>query len=381
MKLMWVLIAIAAILVVGYFWTGAFSSTRYMSSGDITVSPGSDVDGDLIAAGRNVNVQEKIEGDLTAAGTNIMVAEPVEGYVMAAGSKVNINGAVGNDLWAAGSQVSVNAPVADNARLAGSSVVLEPPATVGRDAYLAGARVEVLGRVERDLKVGAASFKLASEVGGSVQASASTVEVLPGAVVRGDLIVTGPNAPKITPGAQVLGRIVHHAEAGSRGWGWLSWLVWWMGMFLATLILGAVAIAFSRRWTGRVAEKLARHFGYSLLAGIIGLIVIPLVCLLLAVTVIGIPLALVLFALYCVALSLSGVFVSYLVGGWLLGRLRQTETSPYARLATGALVVSFLASLPWIGWVVQILVLMIGFGALILERKDSRQQALAESLP
>ncbi len=152
-----------------------------------------------------------------------------------------------------------------------------------------------------------------------------------------------------------------------------------MFIFLAVLILGAAAIALSARWTDRIAEKLARHFGYSLLAGIIGLIVVPLICVLMAVTVIGIPLAIVLLALYCVALALSCVFVSYLIGGWLLGRLRRTETSPYARLAAGALVVSFFSSLPWVGWVIQLVVLMIGVGALILERKDSWQLLPAES--
>jgi len=99
-----------------------------------------------------------------------------------------------------------------------------------------------------------------------------------------------------------------------------------------------------------------------------------------AVSVIGIPLALILSGLYVVTILLSGVFVSYLAGGWLLGRWRQSEASPYARLAAGVLVVSFLATLPWIGWHVQLLALLIEFGALILERKDSRWAAPVESV-
>jgi hypothetical protein len=45
----------------------------------------------------------------------------------------------------------------------------------------------------------------------------------------------------------------------------------------------------------------------------------------------------------------------------------------------GALAVAFFASLPWIGWVVQLLTLMIGLGALLLERRDSWQRLPAES--
>ncbi|HKQ76875.1 MAG TPA: hypothetical protein VJ810_24480 [Blastocatellia bacterium] len=219
----------------------------------------------------------------------------------------------------------------------------------------------------------------ASEVGGSAQVRSGSLKVLPGAVIRGDLIAYGPTPPEISPGAQVLGRVEYHPEGASGGWSLAPWLWQWLFMFLALLILGAAIIALSSWWTRRVAEKMARQPGYAMLAGLAGLILIPLICVLLAITVIGVPLAIVLFALYCAALLLSGVFVSYLVGGWLLRRLKRPETSLYVRLAVGALVVAFFALLPWIGWVVQALVLMIGLGALLLERRDSWQRLPAES--
>jgi len=379
MKIFGILILIVAVALIVSFWSGAFRSSNHSADGDVNISPDSNLSGDLITAGSNVNVQAQIQGDVAVAGSNVTIGQAVQGYVLAAGSNVNINGTVGNDLWAAGSNVSVNAPVTDNARLAGNSVTLQPQASVGRDVYMAGNRVEALGRIERDLKVGAASLRIGSVVGGSVQAKAESVTVLPGSIIHGDLVVTGPNAPEVSPQAQVLGRVVHNPKAEGKGWTFMSWLKWWMFLFLAELILGAAIIALSARWPDRVAGNLMNHPGYALLGGIIGLIVIPVICVLLAVTVIGIPLAIVLFALYFVAMLLSCVFVSYLIGGWLFGRLRRAETSPYARLAAGALALTFFASLPWIGWLVELVALMIGFGALMLERKDSRQQMPAES--
>jgi hypothetical protein len=380
MKTLWVLIAMAALVALGvYFWSSAIRPTRTAGPADVTLAPGSDVSGDIITAGRNVNVQAETEGDLAVAGSNVIVAAPVQGYLMAAGSDVNINGTVGNDLWAAGANVKVNAPVADNARVAGGSVTLQPQASVGRDAYLAGNSVEAYGKVERNLSVRAAEAKLASEVGGSAQVRSGSLKLLPGAVIRGDLIAYGPTPPELSPGAQVLGRVEYHQEGAGKGWSLVSGLWQWLFMFLALLILGAATIALSSWWTRRVSEKMARQPGYALLAGLAGLILTPLICLLLAITVIGVPLALVLFALYCAALLLSGVFVSYLVGDRLLGRLKRTETSPYAQLAVGALVVAFFASLPWIGWVVQSLVLTIGLGALLLDRKDSWRRFPVES--
>ena len=380
MKIVSVLIAITALGALSfYFGSSVILPTRAAGAADVTLGSGSDVGGDLITAGRNVNVQTEIDGDLAVAGSNVNIAAPIQGYLMAAGSDVNINGAVGNDLWAAGANVNVNAPVADNARVAGGSVTLQPQAIVGRDAYLAGNSVEVHGKVERNLLVRAVEARLASEVGGSAQVRSGRLKLLPGAVIRGDLIAYGPTPPEISPGAQVLGRVEHHQEGAVRGWSLMSSLWQWLFMFLALLILGAATIALSSWRTRRIAEKMARQPGYAMLAGLAGLILIPLICVLLAITVIGVPLAIVLFALYCVALLLSGVFVSYLVGGWLFTRLKKPETSPYARLAVGALVVAFFASLPLIGWIVQLLTLMIGLGALLLEWRDSWQRLPAES--
>jgi hypothetical protein len=150
-------------------------------------------------------------------------------------------------------------------------------------------------------------------------------------------------------------------------------------MFLGLSILGAATIVLSTKWAQRIADKIRQYPWPSLLIGFLGMVLIPLICLLLAITIIGIPLAVVFFALYIVALLLSGVFVSYLVGGWLLNRMKRQESSPYTRLMLGALVIALLASLPLIGWAFQLVILMAGLGALLLERRDSYQKIQPEA--
>lgn len=108
-------------------------------------------------------------------------------------------------------------------------------------------------------------------------------------------------------------------------------------------MLGVGAIAFSGWWANRLAGRVMRQPGYAVLAGFAGLILIPMICVLWAFTV---PLALVLFALYCVALVWSWAIVSSPVGGWILTWMNRAFASTYARLAARALVISFFGSLP-----------------------------------
>lgn len=337
------------------------------------------VQDDLMIAGRNVQVQAEVMGDVTAAGSDVTITGDVAGYVMVAGANVTVNGAVGNDLWAAGANVNINAPIADNAMLAGNVVNLLPGAVVKHNVKIAGGTVSVQGRIERNLKFAARDAQIASEIGGSVDARVESLKLLPGAVVRGNLVVYGPKEPEISPQAQVIGRIEYHKQEWERAGIW-QWLRRWVWMCLAMLIVGSIAIAVSPLWANRVTAMITGKPWVSILTGLVGVLLVPLIVVLLMVTVIGIPLAFILLALYVVALLLSGVFVAYLVGGWLLDRWKRPQSSPYLRMAVGAVVVATCVSLPWIGGLVQLLVLLIGFGAVVLDQHDFRLRLRTQGL-
>jgi hypothetical protein len=153
-----------------------------------------------------------------------------------------------------------------------------------------------------------------------------------------------------------------------------------MWMSLAMLIVGFVAIAVSPLWANRVAAMITGKPWSSILTGLACLLLAPLAVALLLVTVVGIPLAVILLALYVVALLLSGVFVAYLVGGWLLDRLKRPQSTPYLRMAVGAVAVGACVSLPWVGWLAQLLALLIGLGAIVLDQRDFALRLRAQGL-
>ncbi|HZP84471.1 MAG TPA: hypothetical protein VFB21_22745 [Chthonomonadaceae bacterium] len=319
-------------------------------TGETIILPASRVvDDDILAAGREVQIESRVNGDVTAAGRGVVISGLVKQDIWAAGQDVVVNAPVGDDLRAMGQTVTVNAPVAKNADLAGATIVLDAKGSVGKDANIAGGDVNVQGRIGRNLALAAGNATLASEVGGTVEASVGQMTLAPGALVHGDLIVNGQNPPTISPEAKVLGRVdFRKAAAAPRQTGpdFGGWLVWVAFKFLVLLILGAIGLALSHIWMDRVADMLLRQTGPALLTGFLLLILVPLACLVLAITLIGIPLSLILLAIYSVALLLSGVFVSYEVGGWLLKRLGRALKSPYAQLAWGAVVIAIATSLP-----------------------------------
>jgi hypothetical protein len=320
---------------------------------------------DLMTAGENVRVEAEVNGDVAAAGSTVTVAGPVEGYVMSAGRTVTLDGRIGNDLWAAGQSVQVRAPVENNALVAGRDVNLEPSAAIGHDAHLAGNLVRADGRIGRNLTIGAATAEIGAEVGGDVHANAARVSVLPGAVIHGNLDVTGARPPDISPQARVLGQVKYQKPQQHRGlFTWpVSWLLWLIGL----LVMGVAAMAWLPGWTAQVSTILRYRAGWSVLWGVFAVVLFAVAFGVLAITIVGFPLAIALLAVYVLLLLLSGVVVSYRVGDWLLARAHRAQASRWTRIILGTAVVSLGMTLPGLGWIVGMLVVIAGMGALALE--------------
>ena len=362
-------IAFAALtaLVMGYAWVSAEPEDSPPDTPAPVVGVAAPGD-DLVTAGSTIRVMNEVTGDVAAAGNDVTIDAPVDGYVMSAGRRVTLVGKIGNDLWAAGETVNIESPIANNAMVAGRTVHVRSNAVIGHDAHLAGNDVTAEGRVERNLTIGAGgTARINANVGGVVTARATRVSVMPDSVIHGDLYVKAAQPPDISPRARVMGQI--HYERTIDTETWFMWPHRWIISGVALMILGLAAVWFSPGWAAHVAATMRTRVGASILSGIAAIIIIPIAVAMLAVTVIGFPLAVVLTAIYILVLALSSVFVAYRTGEWVLHRL---WSSRWAFMILGVAIVSAGMSLPNFGWAIGLLVVITGAGALVLERGGRR---------
>jgi cytoskeletal protein CcmA (bactofilin family) len=327
--------------------------TSLISASLLSVAPRASAQ-DVLTAAKTVQVESDVKGDVAAAGGSVTIAGPVEGYVLGAGRSVRIDAPVGNDLWAAGETVDIHDNIGNNAMVAGRLVRLAPGAVVGGDLRIAADRAVIQGTVN-----------------GDVEARADRVIVAPGAIIRGALTVRSPHAPQVSPRAQV--GHVRYKQMDDR-WTARPWPLAWFLTVLALLILGSATTALVPTRTERVAAMLHARLGRSILVGVMAVGFIPIGIVALAITLVGLPLAAVLSAIYVLLLALSAVAVSYRVGEWLLDLAHGTSASQWARMALGALVVSLGVTVPFMGWAVAAAVVIAGAGALALEERDLRTQ-------
>jgi hypothetical protein len=206
-------------------------------------------------------------------------------------------------------------------------------------------------------------------VGGSLRVEAN--EVVTKAVAIGGTVTVEEGArlggSNVSLGAEPVGWMVGllsplWASAFVVGFAWTRALL----LFVIVLL---VALAFPARVT-TVRTFLASRPGVSSLAGIALLLGFVPLCVLLAVTIIGIPLIPVAVMLL-IAVFLFGITVSALWLGERIPLLQENKTSLKA-VALGGAVLVVVSLIPWIGTAVIFLAALVAAGATLLSRFGQR---------
>jgi cytoskeletal protein CcmA (bactofilin family) len=340
----------------------------------------SDFGGDRFASGSSLEIQRPVSGDLFAAGGSVSIATEVRGDAVTAGRDVRIQGPVREgDVYAAGGRVVVNSEIEHNVRAAGGSVELGPQASVQGNVTLAGGSIQVNGPVHGYIQANGGRVYLNGPVDGDARVMARTVELGPAARINGKLIYSSRTEVKRDAGAQTNGGVERLPGAGGwRGTGiWTFYVIGMLGLMLLAAVLIALLPGTFRRISGDVAARPWFDIGVGLLA----LVCIPVLIVLLLISFVGVPLALLLASSYLVLLM-----TGYVTGGIAIGEITLDRFEPshsaqrswqIAAGLIGVLVLLLLSRIPFLGGIIAFLSLLIGVGAIMRQLRRMRTMAPA----
>jgi hypothetical protein len=136
---------------------------------------------------------------------------------------------------------------------------------------------------------------------------------------------------------------------------------------------------FCQDFTNPWSRRLVRGHGPSLGIRFVAAVVLPVVCSLLFATVVAIPIALILLTAFFIMLYWVRIYAISRIGEFILARLRPASSRASAFLL-GLFVYYLLAIIPFIGWLVVPLVMLFGFGAELIARKQLYTTARTQGL-
>jgi cytoskeletal protein CcmA (bactofilin family) len=358
-----------AVLTLG--GAGVASAHGFYSGDNITIGGERTIDNTVFAAGRNIHIGSEVNGDVFVAGQTINISGPVRGDVIAAGQTITVSGNVSGDVRLAGQTISLSSAVGGNATVAGQSFTLDSKGSIGGDATIGATDTSLNGNVRRDVSIGGDNAVVSGAVGRNITTHANHLRLGPGARVAGNIEHTSSEDVKRDSGAVVNGKVTRkeppkedareeRREAAGFNFGWFFYTM--LAMALTATALALLIPNLLERLTDR---GFPRPWA-PLLVGFIASIVMPIILLVLALSLVGLPLAILLGLGWLVILILSGHVFAYYVGRLVFRGPRHALLTILA--GTGILLLLYF--IPVINVFALLAALWIGSGMILMELRQ-----------
>ena len=335
--------------------------------------------GDVYASGGTVTVDRSDLDSVFAAGERIDVTVPIAGSAHLAGRRVTTEAEIGGNVLALGADVTLGGPVAGDVSAAGYDVAIDGP--VGGNLRAMAQTLRVAGPVAGSALLSAGSLTLDAPVTGDAAIDAGTLAFGPAARIDGALSLYGDEAENLAVPASVAPpeRITRHpgeratpagtfvpAIAGEAGWIALA-TTFAIGVVILA-VLAFVVAAVAPRSTERFAVRILDEPGRSVWIGFLTLSALLGACVVAVLTIIGV-LAVPVIMLVTMVLCFLGYLVAvYVVGSGVWTRIDHLPPDTISERALaaliGALVVSLIGLLPFVGWPLLLLLTLAGLGAI-----------------
>lgn len=313
-------------------------------------------------ANDKLDIYDIINGDLYCAGNQIKINGTIEGDIICAGNDLIIDGDVNGDIRVAGRVVEIKGQVTGNATITGDTVTIVDEATINGDVTIIGRNVGIAGTIGRDASIRASAVGLSGVIERNVQSYHSSFVFNGDGSIGGNFKYSSPNRVYI-PNDAVEGVVTEETVSPSTNYSnaltssvfiasfmYIAWFI--------SLLIAALGIAFL------FPKSLEDSVGFAtkqpLMSGFAGLLLVsitPLLLLILSLSIVGIPLALILGFLFGSVLLLSTPFMAHLLGSLLI----PNRSHPIRALA-GAVILLLLFAIPIINIFAIILSTIYGAG-------------------
>jgi cytoskeletal protein CcmA (bactofilin family) len=329
------------------------------------VSPDQPVNEDVYVTSTKGIVDGTINGDLTIFTGDLYIGGTVTGsvHVFSSGTVTVAEGAtVGGSLRGAAVNVRIYGDVINDVFVTTASTVVEEPGVIGRDLMAFGGVVRVEGTVGRDVRGRSVRTVIDGEVGGDIDIATQKMEVGNTAVIGGDVQYRSPVGGSIDSGAQISGSVKRLPTQSNFIYGVILALANLVG-FLGFVVVGLVTLFVARGSGSRAAGAVITNPFKTLLWGLAAVVVTPFATAVIAATLVGLPLAL-LMAMVMIA----GLIIGPIPAVTALGnRLLFKRGGLLGAFVVGAVLWRLgIWLVPVVGGVLFVLALIWGVGAWIV---------------
>ncbi len=353
------------------------SATSWQTESTIYVGPEETIDGNLYFSSQNVVVNGNITGDLIGVAQSIEVTGRIEGDILAIAQNIDLDGEILGNARVLTNNLTVTGLIKKNLNYVGSALFIGPEANIGWDALIASMDTDIRGKITGNLTGLVSNFNFNGTVDKNIllrtdptQKNISNLNIGDQAIIGGDFVYYSTQAANISPQAKITGESFQRELADKQKTG-LS-LIWkFLYSIFSAILVGLILVNLFNKQTQSLTKLMADKPNWILLWGLGFVILLPIFLIILMVTVIGIPLALILSAGWLIVLYLAKILTAIFIGQQIIKRgLKQQKNKHVWELIFGVIITWSLFLIPLIGSYLSMLAILWGAGTVSLYLKQ-----------
>lgn len=247
----------------------------------------------------------------------------------------------------------------------GSDVTIEKGQKI-HSVVTIGGQITVGGLVEKSVVAVGGSVVLTKTavVKGNVVSLGGVIVIAKEAVVGGDL--TEINSSNLYE------TLTTALSSEWEGWSWIFAVIS-LSIFLVILVLALLIAALLPKPVRIVSEAIHENTFKVILCGILGLVLIAPLALLLTISIVGIALIPLEVIVVVCSVLLGFIAVGRILGGKVLRLFKRPNPGIVRETFWGLLILWLIGWVPYIGWMVKAIAIVIGLGAVLITRFGTHQ--------
>jgi cytoskeletal protein CcmA (bactofilin family) len=337
---------------------------------------GNDLPG-VIAGGAHVNLRGNSKGRVFIIGARVDASGDDQDGVYLVGADVTHFGTTAGDVALYGGNLVERSSIDGGLTAVGSSIEVAKGSTVREATSLTGAKVRLDGDCQGAVTITADDVEIGGQVKGPLDIQATRVHFTDGAQIDGDVTLAAITDPTIDPAAKILGKLNRQTLSDvdkfalSEG-GTLRRIVSALFLTGSALLAGLLLLWLARGGAEGSIDEMIDSPWASALWGALGLILLPIAAIIMALTVIGAPVAVLALLALPLVLLLSYSAAGLGLGEWMFNRIGEPRPAGIRalHLLIGLIGLGLIGLIPYVGPLLLVFATLCGFGALLRSFHD-----------
>lgn len=350
-------------------FVGVAGASSFKSGDNITVAAGETVNSMLFAAGSNINIAGTVNGDVYCAGQTITISGTINGDVICGGQTIIVSGKVDGSVRLGGQTVTISGSIGNSATIGAQDLIIDTKAVITRDLLGGSQNITINGKIGRDIVSGSRNLAINGTVARNINGGVETLAVGPSGRVGGTVEYIGTTDPAVATGGKIVGKVTRTDPPKNQSTRYVAPVEFAIGWFIyvmaAALALGLILAGLFPRVLNEAAAAAIKKPGKTVLVGFVAAILMPAIIIMLMISVIGFPVAIVVMLTWLVIMMVSGQFAGFLLGRVMMKKQKQ----PIIVMLAGLAVLTVTYFIPFIGFLTLLAAFLFGTGMVLMQGK------------